>query len=66
MNLLNRIPVKYDKSRIDSIKLTDFMFLDKKVKDGNIRLVLSPEIGSYRFETVDDIERIKPVWEILK
>jgi 3-dehydroquinate synthase len=66
MNLLNRIPVVYDKSRIDIDKLTDYMFFDKKVKDGNIRLVLTPEIGRYRFETVADVNRIKPLWEILR
>ena len=66
MNLLNRIPVEYDRERIDPQKLTDYMFLDKKVKHGRIRLVLTPKIGSYRFETVEDADKIKTVWEILK
>lgn len=64
--LLNRVPVEYDQSRIDAKKLTDYMFLDKKVKGGQIRLVLTPRIGSFRFETVGDVDKIRAVWEILQ
>ena len=64
--LLSRVPLEYDKERIDAEKLTGYMFLDKKVKDGHIRLVLSPQIGSFRFATVNDTDKIRAVWEILK
>ncbi len=66
ISLLDRIPVKYDTHKIDAQKLTNYMFFDKKVKNGQIRLVLTPQIGAFRFDTVDNIEKIKPIWEILK
>jgi 3-dehydroquinate synthase len=65
-HILKKIPVKYDKSKMDTEKLISFMALDKKVKDGKIRLVLVDKIGSFRFENESDRETIKQAYEILK
>ena len=65
IDLLNRIPIKYDPAMIDLSKLVERMTIDKKVKDGRIRLVLCPDIGKYRFEFADDLEALEKAFEIL-
>ena len=65
INLLNRIPIKYDPELIDLSKLVERMTLDKKVKDGRIRLVLCLDIGQYQFEFADDLEELKKAFQVL-
>jgi 3-dehydroquinate synthase len=65
INLLNRIPIQYDSAMIDISKLVERMTIDKKVKDGRIRLVLCPDIGKYRFDFADDMEELKKAFQIL-
>ena len=65
VDLLNRIPIQYDPAMIDLSKLVDRMTIDKKVKDGRIRLVLCPDIGRYRFEFADDLNALEKAFRIL-
>ena len=65
IELLNRIPIQYDSALIDLSKLVDRMTIDKKVKDGRIRLVLCPDIGKYRFEFADDLGALEKAFRIL-
>ncbi|MEJ2052513.1 MAG: 3-dehydroquinate synthase [Calditrichaceae bacterium] len=66
IRLLNRVPVEYNRDIIDVSKLVERMTLDKKVKDGRIRLVLCPDIGNYRFEFADDMNELKKAFGILE
>ncbi|RQV96171.1 MAG: 3-dehydroquinate synthase [Calditrichaeota bacterium] len=66
MRVLNRIPVFYDRSSINPEKLADRMLLDKKVKDGKIRLILLEKIGQYRIEPNGNREKIIKAFDILK
>ena len=50
---------------IELPKLVERMTIDKKVKDGRIRLVLSPDIGKYRFEFADDLHALEKAFRIL-
>jgi 3-dehydroquinate synthase len=65
MRLLKRVPVPYDGSELHISRLVERMTLDKKVKDKKIRLVLIDDIGSYRIETVADIDTLEKAWKIL-
>ncbi|HES59458.1 MAG TPA: 3-dehydroquinate synthase, partial [Caldithrix sp.] len=65
IDLLNRIPIQYDPAMIELPKLVERMTIDKKVKDGRIRLVLSPDIGKYRFEFADDLHALEKAFRIL-
>jgi 3-dehydroquinate synthase len=65
IKLLNRIPIQYDPTIINLSKLVDRMTIDKKVKDGRIRLVLCSDIGKYRFEFADDLNALEKAFRIL-
>ena len=65
INLLKRIPIKYNPSMIDLSKLVERMTIDKKVKDGRIRLVLCTGIGKYKFEFADDLNELEKAFQIL-
>lgn len=65
INLLSRIPIQYDPEMIDTSKLVERMTIDKKVKDGRIRLVICPDIGKYQFGFADDLEELKKAFKIL-
>ena len=64
MNLLNQVPVSMDKKQLNSERLLEHMKHDKKVKDKQIRLVLSERIGSFRIEEAADAELIKKTWQL--
>ncbi len=66
MALLNRVPVKFDSSAVNPDRLVERMTLDKKVKDGKIRLVLIEQIGKYFFHSVEDKNLLKQAFGILK
>jgi len=65
INLLNRIPISLDTEQLNIEKLIPRMTLDKKVKDGKIRLVLVDRIGNYRFENAEDLSEIEKAFKIL-
>jgi len=65
MDLLNRVHIDYDKSKIDPDKLLERMYIDKKVADKNIRLVLINKIGNCKIEKEADPLVIKKAFEIL-
>ena len=50
MALLERIPVAYDRSKIDPARLWQRMLIDKKVKDGAVRLILVDRPGHWFVE----------------
>jgi len=64
-DLLNRVPLNYDKNKLDIDKLVERMFLDKKVSNKKIRLVLVDKIGSYVIKEQSDINLIRAAFEIL-
>ena len=64
--LLNRVPVAYDKKNINPQKLLEKMYLDKKVADKNIRLVLVDKIGQCSVKTITDSLAIKKAFEVLQ
>ncbi len=64
--LLERIPVTYDPQQIDPEILTAHMFLDKKVKEGRIRLILIEAIGKYKILEKASEAAIKKAWEALR
>lgn len=65
IGLLNRIPIQYNPEMIDLSKLVERMTLDKKVKDGRIRLVLCEDIGKYQFEFADDLNELEKAFQVL-
>ena len=65
MSLLDRVPVDYDKSQIDLDKLLDRMYVDKKVADKNIRLVLVDKIGHCSIIKESNSSIVKKAFEIL-
>lgn len=65
INLLNRVPIRYNAKTIDISKLVERMTLDKKVKNGRIRLVLCNDIGKYQFEYADDLKELEKAYQIL-
>lgn len=65
MALLKRIPISYDRSRLQIPQLIGRMHLDKKVRDGHIRLVVPDGIGNYRFESAADITTLEEAFEVL-
>jgi 3-dehydroquinate synthetase len=65
MALLNRVPVQYDSSLINPQQLLNRMYLDKKVSDKVIRLMLVNKIGECRPVLVSDVELIKKAFEVL-
>ncbi|MCD4691478.1 MAG: 3-dehydroquinate synthase [Calditrichales bacterium] len=65
ITLLNRIPVKYDRSQINPDRLVECMALDKKVKNKTIRLVLIEKIGKHWFDFVDNPADLKNAYDIL-
>jgi len=65
MDLLNRVPIDYDKSEINLDKLLERMYVDKKVTNKNIRLVLVDKIGKYVIEKESDSSLIKKAFEVL-
>ncbi len=64
--LLDQVLVTYDPKQIDPETLTAHMLLDKKVKDGKIRLVLIEEIGKYKILESASEEAVKKAWETLR
>ncbi len=62
--LLRQVPVTFDARRINPQKLLQRMALDKKVKDGNIRLVLVSQIGSWLVEDKADEQLIRDAFTI--
>ncbi|MBD3225035.1 MAG: 3-dehydroquinate synthase [Caldithrix sp.] len=65
MALLDRVPVSLDKQKIDNRKLVERMLLDKKVKDGTVRLVLVRGIGQAVIEDASDLMRIGEAYNII-
>jgi len=65
INLLNRIPLEYDKTLIDGDRLVERMTLDKKVKDGKIRLILVNKIGTCRIDFAENRQALKEAFKIL-
>ena len=65
MALLKRIPIACDHSRLQIPQLIGRMYLDKKVRDGHIRLVLPDGIGQYRFESAADTNALEKAFEVL-
>jgi 3-dehydroquinate synthase len=65
MDLLNRVPLKYDMRQIAIDKLVERMFQDKKVTNKNIRLILVEKIGSFVIKEQSDISFIKKAFDIL-
>ncbi len=65
LDLLNRIPISYDKSRLEIKRLIERMTLDKKVKDGQIRLVLSDRPGHFYLENQAEVRRLETAWQIV-
>ncbi len=64
--LLKQVPVKYASEQIEPETLSAHMLLDKKVKDGKIRLVLIEEIGKYKIWEQASEAAIKKAWETLR
>ncbi|MHB2153886.1 3-dehydroquinate synthase [Calditrichota bacterium GD2] len=65
LRLLNQVPIAFDGKGLDLQRLVQRMTLDKKVKDGKIRLVLIKEIGRHLFYQVEDQRLLKQAFEIL-
>ncbi len=65
MDLLNRVPIVYDKSKIIIDNLIGHMFLDKKVSNKNIRLILVEKIGSYVIKEQSDLSKIEKAFNVL-
>jgi len=65
LNLLNRVPVSLDKTKLDIELLAEYMSLDKKVKSQQIRLILIREIGQYHIDEHADNKAIKNAFKIL-
>ncbi len=65
MDLLNRVPLKYDQNKVDIDALIERLYLDKKVSNKNIRLILLDKIGSYVVKEQADAKIIKRAFEIL-
>jgi len=65
MALLKRIPITCDRSRLQIPQLIKRMHLDKKVRDGHIRLVLPDGIGHYRLESAADTSAMEKAFEVL-
>jgi len=63
--LLKQAPVTYNPQQIDPETLCAHILLDKKVKDGKIRLVLIEEIGKYKICEQASEAAIKKAWEAL-
>lgn len=66
MELLNRVPINIDKSRLDTDKLINRMYLDKKVSAKQIRVILLDKIGSYIIKNATDTDKIRQAFNILK
>ncbi|RLD16770.1 3-dehydroquinate synthase [candidate division KSB1 bacterium] len=66
MQLLNRVPIPFDGSALNIEALVKRMALDKKVKQGKVRLILIKHIGEYAFHRVDNTHLLKQAFEILK
>lgn len=66
MALLNRVPVVYDVSKINSEILLKRMYIDKKVADNNIRLVLVNKPGTCGIKNEGDPLIIKEAFSILQ
>ncbi len=64
--LLQKVPVSYDSRQIDAEKLTEHMLLDKKVKEGKIRLILIETIGRYKIVEQAAPAAIRKAWEALR
>lgn len=64
--LLRRVPLEIDPGLLDRDRLVERMMVDKKVKNGKIRLVLIDGIGSYSIESEADMDLIYKAWEVLK
>jgi 3-dehydroquinate synthase len=65
ISLLDRVPISYDKSKIKTDKLLERMYVDKKVVNENIRLILIDKIGSCKIEKGSDPALIKKAFEVL-
>ncbi len=66
LNLLNRVPVPFDGSALNIETLVNRMTLDKKVRQGKVRLVLIKDIGQYIFHRADNTLLLKQAFEILR
>ncbi len=64
--MLNRVPIPFDASALNIEALVRRMTLDKKVKQGKVRLVLMKRIGAYTFHRVENINLLKQAFEILR
>ncbi len=65
MALLNRVPIPFEPAVLDIEALVKRMTLDKKVKQGRVRLVLIDRIGHYVFHTAENTHLLKNAFEIL-
>jgi 3-dehydroquinate synthase len=63
--LLNRIPILFNGKDLNLNTLIHRMTIDKKVKDGNIRLVLPDGIGNYRFQFAENFTELEKAFKIL-
>ncbi len=66
MSLLNKMPIPVDLSKIDAPQLVEYMTLDKKVKHGQIRLVLIEKIGKHLFYQVKNTQLLERAFKFLK
>ncbi len=64
--LLNRVPIPFESAVLDVDALVTRMAVDKKVKQGKVRLVLIKRIGEYVFHSVDNTNLLRQAFEILK
>jgi len=65
MALLNRVPLKFDKSIISTDNLVKRIALDKKVSEKNVRLILIDKIGFWKINENSDIKRMYNAFNIL-
>ncbi len=65
MALLRRVPIRFDRSKLNPERLVWRMAHDKKVRDRKIRLVLVDRIGSYRIAEADSEKKLREAFEIL-
>ncbi len=66
MALLKRVPVAFERSKLNPEKLVERMAVDKKVKNQQVRLILVDRIGSYRIAEADSRQALLEAFDILK
>ncbi|MGD9900284.1 MAG: 3-dehydroquinate synthase [Calditrichaceae bacterium] len=66
LSLLNRVPINYDKTKIYSKRLIERMSRDKKVRDKQIKLILTDRIGHYYTEIAENQDQLRDAYRILE